>query len=179
MNIKKTPTVIMPPVYELSLGVWRWCKLREVCDVVPDVAELARIYFRPTQEELVSQFAALVRPNRLPWPAGFESVAVLQKKLFRYSLCGNGVASREVPTQEGKSPPYVPFNLELGTPYPEEMFVPEGWVIDTLKAVRRGAAAAADFGDFKVGFPPRSSKRDLIVLEGKPGITILKIPSTV
>lgn len=160
--------MIMPPVYELSLGVWRWCKLREVLDVVPGVASLARIDFKPlTMEILVSRFVALVRPNRLPWPAGAETSDVLKKKLFRYSLCGNGISSREVPTADGKAPPYVPFDLRLGTPYPDGMFVPEGWVIDILKAIRRGAIAAADLGDFTVGFPPPGTNREPVLLEGK------------
>ena len=103
MNATKNPVMIMPPVYELSLGVWRWCKLREVLDVVPGVASLARIDFKPlTMEILVSRFVALVRPNRLPWPAGAETSDVLKKKLFRYSLCGNGISSREVPTADGR-----------------------------------------------------------------------------
>jgi len=179
MNTRKTPVVIMPPVYELSLGIWRWCRLREICDAVPDIASLARIDFRPTREELVSRFAALVRPNRLPWPAAVETAEVLKKKLFRYSLCGSGISAREVPTRDGCAPPYVPFSLELGTPYPDEMFVPEGWAIDTLKAVRRGAVAAADFGDFKIGFPPRDSAREPFPLEGKPGTMLLRIPATI
>jgi hypothetical protein len=182
MNWIKHPVIVMPPVYELSLGIWQWCNLIEVCAVVPDLALLARIgiEFKPTPEELVSRFAALVRPNRLPWPASAETEDVLKKKLFRYSLAGNGISGREVPMEgSGKAPPYVPFNLNLGTPYPDDMFVPEGWVIDTLKAIRRGAIAAADFGDIRIGFPPRDSKKTLFIIEGKPGTMLVKMPELV
>lgn len=177
MNWIKHPVAVMPPVYELSLGVWRWCNLTEVCAVVPDLALLAHVDFKPTREELVSRFAALVRPNRLPWPAGVETAEVLKKKIFRYSIAGNGISGREVPMEgSGQAPPYFHFNLKLGTPYPDGMFVPVGWVIDTLDAIRHGAVAVADFGDFRVGFPPCSSDKIPFFLEGKVGAMLVKTP---
>ncbi|HUC31515.1 MAG TPA: hypothetical protein VMR99_02385 [Candidatus Paceibacterota bacterium] len=147
----------MPPVYELMLGFWRWCKLSEICAVVPGVARIAGNDFAPSPEVLVQRFAALVRPNIIPphiEGAGKESKA---KKIFRYSLTGGELYGPEVPLSEhGQSlPPYRPFALGVGTPYPNGLFVPEGWAIDTLKAIRLGAIAAADFGDVKIGFSPR------------------------
>jgi hypothetical protein len=177
MIFTKNPVVVVPPVYELPMNYWRWCKLKEVCEVVPQVANLSDIEFAPTPEQLVSNFAALVRPNHSPVypPQDFPNSP--KKKIFRYSLCGNGMCGKEVPTCEG-TPPYHHFNFNFGTAYPEEMFVPEGWVMDTLKAIRKGAAAAADFGDFKVGFCPKGNKwgRDTILLEGNSESCLVRVP---
>ena len=60
------PLIIKPPVYELTLNFWNWCKLTEICALVPGLARVAEVDFNPTPEELVSRFVALVRPNRIP-----------------------------------------------------------------------------------------------------------------
>jgi hypothetical protein len=140
------PVVIMPPVYELPIGIWRWCKMNEVCEVVHGVARLGGNDFTLTSEELVRNFAALAKTiNASP-----------EKKFFRYSVDGKSLRATEIPMDQHHPafPPYRPFVLDIGFPYPEEMFVPEGWVLDTFKAIRRGAKAAADFGDMKLGFKP-------------------------
>jgi len=166
MNRFKQPVVVMPPVYELSLGAFgpcRWCKLKEVCAVVPGLALLSRMDFSPTPEQLINRFVALVRP-------------VFRKKMFRYSLSGNEVFEQEVPIRN-EVPPYFPFNLGLGITHLNEMFVPEDWVVDTLRAIRRGAVAAVDFGDVgKIGFPPANTRRIPFLLEGSPETIVVRSP---
>lgn len=154
---------VMPPVYEIELGMWRWCKLDEVCEVVRGLREVTDTDFKPTPEDLVSRFASLVRPNRLPE----GSKETEKKKIFRYSKDGVRFWGTEVSTAH-PAPPYVPFQLDIGTPYPSGLFVPEGWALDTLKAVRQGAVAAADFGKFKLGFRAMKNGQRLtcITLEG-------------
>ncbi len=44
---------------------------------------------------------------------------------------------------------------------------------------RRGAVAAADFGETRVGFPPRSSKQGLIILDGKKENYVAMMPDCV
>jgi len=78
------PIVIMPRVYELPLSMWRWCKLVEVCSVVPGVALLAGNQFTLTPEDLVRNFAGLARPNRPP----------SKEKKFRYSVGGKSIMVR-------------------------------------------------------------------------------------
>lgn len=182
----QTYFAVMPPVYELELGFWRWCKLKEICAIIPDIARIAEIDFAPTPEELVSRFAALVRFNRGPNFSLFENISQeerikMKKKIFRYSKDGTNLWGTEVPITQPQ-PPYVPFQLDIETPYPKELFVPEGWVIDTLKAIRLGAVAAADFEErkVKVGFPPAKSDRNLITLEGSMGgVALVKLPECV
>lgn len=138
-------TVVMPQVYDLSFHLWRWCRLTDVCAIVPDLAARVGVEFTPTPELLVSRFAPLVKPcttcigEEVLTPNGCERPK--GRKLFRYSLNGDAIHAVEV--LDGRSgPPYTPFRLDLDLPYPEDLFVPEGWVIDTLKCVGRGAVAA-------------------------------------
>ncbi|MCX6703070.1 MAG: hypothetical protein NTV02_00030 [Candidatus Zambryskibacteria bacterium] len=159
----KLPVVVMPLSYELPLGFWKWCKISEVCAIVPNLAKLAqmRFEFNPTPEELISNFAALVRPNRLPYPAGVMNA---RKKIFRYSLSGNGFSGTEVPTGED-APPNKKFEIFPSHCFPQDVFVPEGWVIDTLKAIRRGAISATDRGNYMIGFCPKGSAHASVILE--------------
>ena len=175
----RVPLVIKPPVYELSINFWNWCKLTEVCALVPELARVAEIDFNPTPEELVSRFAALVRPNRIPDHISEEAKERRKKKIFRYSEAGNGFSGTEVPMSGPDAPPYVPFQLSIETPYPETLFVPEGWAIDVLYAIRRGAVCAAWWDDIQVGFPPRESGRELINLGGKKGLYLMQAPGYV
>ena len=174
------PVIIKPPVYELTLNFWNWCKLSDVCELVPQLAKLADVDFEPSPEELVSRFAALVRLNRIPDRVPQEKREERKKKIFRFSVDGSGFWGQEVPLTGLGAPPYVPFFLPLERPYPKTMFVPEGWAIDTLYAVRRGAIAAAEWGDdVRVGFPPRDSGRDLVNLGRKGARYFVKVPDCV
>ncbi len=167
----RTPVIVMAQVYELRSGLrWRWCRLRDVVDVVPGVARIVGVDYHPSPEELVHDFAALVRPNRPP-----EGVAAdtFRKKIFRFSADGEGLQGTEVPVgYEG--PPYKPFALSIEAPYPESLFVVEGWVIDTLKAIRRGAVHAASFVSHErdevlyTGSRPKGSDKNGIILERCP-----------
>jgi len=148
-----TPQVILPPVYELPFRLRRWCKLSEVCTAATKLSQAAETNFNPTPEELVSCFAALVRPNRLRDHLGE------QKKIFRYSQDGKGFQGTYVSVNKPGT-----FRLEIEGPYPEELFVPEEWAAETLRAVQAGAVAAADFGGTRIGFSPPSSKRGSFLL---------------
>jgi len=163
---EKRPLIVMPPVYEIPLGVWRWCRIEEVCWVASGVASLAGISFRPTAEDLVSNFAALIRPNVLPDDEG--------KKLFRFSPDGFSLGGTEVPTKELL--PHVPFRLNIVGPYPNNMYVKEDWVADVLEAIRKGATSAVDYGDRILGFPPKESKKGLISLGGKKETIAILLP---
>jgi hypothetical protein len=157
------PVAVTPPVYEIPINMWRWCKLEEVCAIVPGVAKLGENDFAPSPEELVSKFAALIRLNRLPDHMTSEAKERLKKKIFRYATPdGKGLGGTEVPLiADGRdpnlAPPYAKFELDIGVPYPTGLFVPEGWVLDTLKLIRRGAVYAADYGkDGIAGFYPKN-----------------------
>jgi len=170
--MKADTLVIMPQVYELHIGLpWRWCKLREICEIVPTLARVNGINFAPTPEDLVSRFAALAHTNK---PVEGVSLQGKRKKIFRYSF-GKSFSGKEVPTDGPSLPPYAPFNLDIKTPYPKNLFVQENWAFNTLKAIRRGIIAAVDFGDRKIGFSPRGA----IVLEGNTDMLIMKIPDCV
>ena len=181
--IKRMPVIVMPPVYELPIHFWRWCKLNEICVIIPDLANFAGVEFAPTPEDLVSRFAGLVRLNRIPDHIPVEKREEFKKKIFRYSQDGNSFWGTEVPiagsVPPGTYPPYVDFRLEIGVPYPKELFVPEGWAIDTLRAIRMGSVAAVDLDGMKIGFPPANSNRELIHLEGKKGLCLVKLPKCV
>ncbi len=178
MFSKIKPVIVQPPVYELPINFWRWCKLNEVCAIIPDLARLNEIEFAPTPEDLVSRFASLVRFNRIPDHIPVEKKEEFKKKMFRYSQDGNSFWGTEVPIS-GPMPPYVDFRLGIEYPYPKELFVPEGWVIDTLKAIRMGAVAAVDFDGIKIGFPPANSDRELVYLEGERGPALVRLPECV
>ena len=175
--------MVMPPVYEIEFGQWRWCKLHEVCSVVAGLRKITETDFDPTPEELVSRFAALAKRNGgLKGPGvSEEDGARWMKKIFRYSRDGVNFWGTEVPTTYPVAPPYVFFQLDLATPYPQELFVPEGWVIDTLKAVRLGAVAAADFDGRKIGFAPEKSYEPfrLIPLDGNNETILARMPECV
>lgn len=115
----RSPVVVMPAVHELRLGLrWRWCRLTDVVDVVPGVARIVGVDYRPSPAELVHDFAALVRPNR---PPGGVTTDTLRKKIFRFSADGEGLMGTEVLVgYEG--PPYKPFTLSTAVPYPECVF---------------------------------------------------------
>jgi len=154
---KTEPIVVVPAVYLLPVvGFWRWCKLGEICDLVPNVAMVAGNTYVPSLEELVRHFAALVRHNVLP--KGNSNEKPPGKKMFRYSF-GTDLRATEVPNHGRTStdPPYAPFKLD--DPLSREVFVPEGWARDTLRAIHAGAVAAAQFDSQLIGFPAEKDKQ--------------------
>jgi len=173
------PLKVLPPVYRASFGMWRWCKLTEICAVIPGLVKVAEIRYNPTPEELVFHFAALTRLTRLPEHLVKEEADKRKKKIFRYSKDGMSLWGTEVP-MASPMPPYEPFELQIGVPYPPGLLVPEGWAIDTLNAILQGAVAAADWGGNLVGFRPRNDHRSLISLGGRrDSLTVGKVPECV
>lgn len=153
------PLIVMPPAYEIPapFGGY-WCKLKDICELVPQIAKLAGNKFNPTPEELVSRFAALTRLNKTAWPD--------QKKVkvFRYSKDGNDFWGTDVPLDYGIKTFRHPddslcFKLDIRLPYQKKLFVTEEWARATLNAVRRGAVDAVDYGDFKMGSRPDGGNR--------------------
>lgn len=146
--IHQSPLCVMPPVYMLPGLGWRWCKLSDACDIANRLAPHTECGFHGTPEELVRAFAALVRLNRGPaGPDGIQHAAEPRKKMFRYSKDGIGFWGTEVPIGMGEDcPPKSDFRL-IPSPYPPDLFVPEGWVIDVLREVSQGAHAAVQHED--------------------------------
>ncbi len=165
MTAKREPVVVMPVVYWLPINMWRWCKLSDICETATRVAKLAGNIYHPSPEQLVREFAALVRPNRLPEHLQSTGTEKKKKKIFRYSMDGESVWGIEVPSEGStrKDPPYEPFMLL--PPANPEMFVPEGWARDTLRAIMAGAVSAADWGERCVGFRPEDKRKDGGVIE--------------
>ncbi len=151
------PVMVVPPVYLLpSIGLWRWCKLGDVCDLVPNVAMLAGNTYAPSLEELVRDFAALVRHNVAP--EGSPAEKPPGKKMFRYSFGGDLRATEVLSLgQTNTDPPYVQFKLD--DPLSRDMFIPEGWARDVLRAIHGGAVAAVQWDNRLVGFPEDKQKR--------------------
>ena len=169
MHLDK-PIIVMPAVYEIPLGLWRWCRLVEVCAVVPGVAALAGSEFEPSAEQLVTFFSALARRNSRQQTPAEKKTNQLTPKYFRYSQDGSDLRADLVPDN------HHPFNqdafrLDIPQPYPETLLVPEGWAIDTLKAIRQGAGAAMSQveGDEEtiIGLPQTGDT--IIVLKGRAG----------
>jgi hypothetical protein len=158
MELKDGHIVVMPPVYEISLNKWRWCKIGEVCAVASGLGKITGSTRTFTPEQLIQNFAILARPNK------FQIHERAPKKIFRFSLDGKGLRGVELPTQEPR-PPYVELDLGIDTPYPPELFVPEGWALDTLKAIRRGAHAAAQWGEVYVGFTDKEEAGTVFTLQ--------------
>ena len=158
MDSSQSPVVVMPPVYELSFGGWRWCKLAEACAVVPRIARIAGADFAPTPDELVSKFALLVRPNG--WPSVIEGERRDKKRIFRYALNTLKLEFQDVPypCKDELLHTFPPFKLDLETPYPEGMFVREDWVLDTLKVIRCGVVQLGFVGGVLRGFVPHLKK---------------------
>jgi hypothetical protein len=175
------PVVVFPQVYDLPLGFWQWCKLREVCNVVSNVALLADVRFSPTPQDLVNNFAGLVRMNHLPATAEVFNRDVTNQKIFRYSMNGM-LFGMNVPEDLPDLPPYSWFTLRLMTREMDQVFVPKGWVIDTLKAIRFGAVAATEFtkqGGVRIGFRPAIDSRGHFHIDGPFKSISIPIPDCV
>lgn len=184
--LMECPLRVFPPVYEMHFNQFRWCRLTEVCELVPANARAAGVRFAPSAEELVSRFAALIKCNRK-----IENLTPAQnrkalKKIFRYSEDGSTLCGKEVPMSGNKMPPYGRFELDISTPYLNSLFVTEEWTSDTLRAIRLGAVAAVHFLDHaqkidvRLGFPPKENERKgNVTLSGKTVGIVYKIPQCV
>jgi hypothetical protein len=144
-HIEQKPLIIKPPVYVLPGLDWNWCLLSELCMTIQGIARASQFEFSPTPEQLVSRFAALVRPNRNPWRESDEMRKESFVKIFRFSIDGQGFQGTDVPAEirtNEKMNLDMLFKLHIDAPYPPGLFVPEGWAIDVLKTVyKRGIAA--------------------------------------
>jgi len=180
MHLGRTVVKVMPPAYELPLGfiggVHRWCRLDELVDVVCGLSRAAGTDFVPTPEDLVTRFVAATHINQGvesdPRPAGE------QPSIFRYSVDGCELHGARVPRDCADCPPHVDFVLEIGTPYPQGMYVPERWARLVTKGVRVGAVAAVRWGEVVVGLPWSDSGHRAFVLDGAdPGAVLYRPPS--
>jgi hypothetical protein len=155
----KSPLIVMPPVYEMPMQFWRWCRLTEVCEIAVNVSGIMGPVYRPTPEELVRNFAVLTRRNK-----GFKNDPLRPDqntqgankpsiKLFRYTVDGRQLMAKEVVNKNSTytDPPYVDFQLDnVPFPYPDPLYVPEGWALDTLRAIRQGAIRAMQWGSLVI-----------------------------
>lgn len=161
-KVLKEPMVIMPMVYQLPFQFWRWCNLSEVCEVAKTIYQHLEINeYECTPENLVHRFAALVRFNKVPAHLTGDIAEKRKKKIFRYSTDGTGFWGTEVPLYNKEKykenrqlniPPHKWFELQVGSPYPKSMFVPEGWCLDTLKLIHKGAISVVDYTDAKFAY---------------------------
>lgn len=142
------PVIVFPLTYEIPLNMWRWCRCDEVFRAAQDIARFVGGKTVATPEELIWKFAALSHRNKLPCTELVRTCSgeeeLLGKKMFRYSLDGKALRAKQV----GDRVPYDEFIIE---DYQPSMFVAEGWARDTLRAIRRGAHAALNWGEHLVG----------------------------
>ncbi|MDE2001848.1 MAG: hypothetical protein KGI60_04780 [Patescibacteria group bacterium] len=171
MNPPKTPLIVLPPVYELPFRMWRWCRLSEVCAAVPANARLAGMRFKPTPEELVSNFAELVRLNLVPDGIKDTKHEPEPVKVFRYSVDGEGMSGTYVPLDILKNSRIVhthprpsPFQLDIPTPYPRRLFVRSDWALDTLAAIRRGATQIRHVSSLGLWGKPKGKRASFSII---------------
>jgi hypothetical protein len=166
MITHQPPLIIKPAVYELPGLPWGWCRLHDICCAVRDI-HLRRfnIIFDPTPEQLVRSFAALIERNKKTWQRDVP-VGALGIKYFRFSDDGIGFKATAVP--DGHLPKN--FRLDTTTPYPDPLYVPEGWMIEVTKAVRKGAVQAWEPRDgIIIGLPHEERKANLFILADPQG----------
>ncbi len=143
---------VLPPVYELPINMFRWCNLHEVCKMAPVVAQLAGYEYAPTPEDLVHDFAALVRVWEMP--SVREGATSRRAKVLKHSF-GESLDGTDVP--EGRfTPPWTRFVLNIGTPYPSNLFVDRRWAFDTLRAIRMGGVKGYVIDDRRMTLTPDS-----------------------
>jgi hypothetical protein len=160
----RPPLPVRPASYELPGYMWNWCLLGELSSIVKGISETFQYDVDARPEDLVRNFAALVRYNRDPLSIAREQAGKgPRKKLFRYSLDGIGLRATEVPSADGQRPPHAPFRL-FEEPYPDTIYVPEGWAYDTLRAVRRGVYAVVEHDRSLYGWL-RNSEESFVLLE--------------
>jgi hypothetical protein len=172
MKKVETPLVVMPPVYEMPMNFWKWCRLSEVCEVASQLAAISCSDYKPTPENLVSRFAALTKFITFPGDKPYIGKSGRRKKLFRYTLDGKSIKATEVPvrilTIDPPAPPFMDFYLGVGKPYPDELYVPEGWAQDTLKSVKAGYIAVENWKDETIGgYSPKEELRNVVHLSGR------------
>jgi hypothetical protein len=170
----ENPLIVMPPVYEMPMQFWRWCRLTDVCEIAVNVSGIMGPVYRPTPEELVRNFAVLTRRNQ-----GFKSdplgpnpnaqvAAKLNPKLFRYTVDGLHLMVKEVMNNNSRhtDPPYADFRLDgVSYPYPDPLYVPEGWALDTLRAVRQGAICAMQWGSLVIQRQKLPGESSIVALQ--------------
>ena len=165
------PFVVMPKAYEMPMNFWKWCNLREMCEVAMQLATLSGSGYMPTPENLVSRFAALTKFITLSGDKPYISPSGRRKKLFRYTLDGLTLHATEVPVKIQRvdtAPPFMDFYLAVGKPYPDKLYVPEGWVQDTLKSIKAGYIAAENWLDETIaGYAPNEGQRKEVHLSGR------------
>ena len=147
----RKPLLVRPQVYALMTGVFLWCKLSDVCKIVPVLAAAHGHLFTPSPEELVNLFAQATRPNH-------SSGGGKRLKLFRYVRSSRrGFEMTEVPPNHVAQ---VPFHLDCGVPYSNRIFVTAGWAFDTLEAVGGGATYAIEIDGRRYGV--NATKNEMI-----------------
>lgn len=142
------PPIVLPRVFAINWPPYQWCELRQVRDLVRPLSALAMTDYDPTSEQLVHDFAALA-------PYNHQVVCGKQPQILRYVVSPPQQAvtygGTEVP--QGHHPYFKGqfFKLGVGTPYPESLFVPMQWALDTLSAVLVGAVCVTEHakGDAK------------------------------
>ena len=135
------PPVILPRVFAINTPPYQWCELRQVRDLARPLSEYAGTDYDPSSEDLVNDFAALA-------PYNHQVVRGARPKIFRYVVS----APRSVVLQWGTEVPeghhpyftHKQFVLDVGTPYPEHLFVPMQWSLDALSAILAGATCATE-----------------------------------
>lgn len=142
-------TIVRPPVYVIIFSLWEWCKLGEVLRAAQNCASFQGIEFDLTLEQLVTNFAQLVQPNK---PLSNEVVAPSRRpRLFRYSTDGRNLKVARVSSRESKdAPPHGPLKLDIEGPYPEDMFVRADWAEAVLKAAEHGVKRVERCSDGRV-----------------------------
>ncbi len=139
------PVTVMPPVYELPINMWRWCRVDAVCVAVNELSTSMGYGLKTIPDGLVERFAALVRPNK---PREGEPVRHDQplKRILRFSpiggelcYCGDIHPSRDESDLKIISGRGVIAQLNGFGP---TSYVPEGWVRDLLGFVRLGLHSA-------------------------------------
>lgn len=146
---------VHPPVYEIPVGLWRWCRLDEVRDAVIASAALARSGYEPSIKELIDDFAVLTPRNNDTWttpvaklcnivPLGKEGQG---RRLFRYSSNGAHFQAKVV---DGHSPfqkselGYTPFTLDVPEAILPRTFVRADWGIGVANAARLGVVRVSE-----------------------------------
>jgi hypothetical protein len=154
MKDDRTSVTVMPSQYEIAIGISRWCKIAEVCDLVPELMKPYGVEISLTPEEFISNFASLT-----PYLSDrVTAVGEKPKKLFRYSLDGRALDGKYVPTEGKNVPPHKVFQLDgIDGGYPLDMFVQAPWVEQALMAVRKGAICAFEYEGSVYGQAPEGS----------------------
>lgn len=136
-----SPPVILPRVFAINTPPFQWCELRQVRDLVPALSAYAGSSYDPTPEQLVNDFAALA-------PYNHQTTNGKRPKILRYVVSPPHevvfYGGTEVPSAHHPYFKHLPFVLGARAPYPESLFVPMQWALDTLSAILSGATCATE-----------------------------------